>query len=114
MDGVLLFGRLPIAMVLLAAGLRSLIDRSGSRAAMLAFGVSACLAGPTATLLGVSEVSAALILLPFAGWWTPLAIAGVVAGLVMCAAFAVVGYRTRERSAAQRRIPTRAATRLAA
>jgi hypothetical protein len=99
--------------VLLLGGVGSLINISGSRSAMRAFGVKGCLAGPAAALLAMAEVCGALLVLPMTGWWSPMAVAGVVAGTGLCAVFAVVGFQIRERAAESRQV-TRSVRRLAA
>jgi methylamine dehydrogenase accessory protein MauD len=70
MDIVLLLIRLLLAVIFIVSGLAKLVDRSGSRQAMLDFGVPARLAVPSAFLLPLIElVVAAALILTISAWW---------------------------------------------
>src|SRR2546430_4485796 len=82
MDGVLLAARLALAVVFVVAGLAKLLDRAGSRQALIGFGVPPGLAQPMAVVLPLAEVAVAIALVPLASaWWS------AVAALVLLAAF---------------------------
>jgi thiol-disulfide isomerase/thioredoxin/uncharacterized membrane protein YphA (DoxX/SURF4 family) len=66
MDGLLLTARLSLALVLLVAALTKLADGEGSREAVRGFGVPERLVGPTAALLPLLELAAAVLLVPTA------------------------------------------------
>jgi uncharacterized membrane protein YphA (DoxX/SURF4 family) len=59
MNGALLAARLLLAVVFGVAGLAKLADRSGSRQAVIDFGVPPSLATPFATLLPMAELAVA-------------------------------------------------------
>jgi peroxiredoxin len=70
---VLLFARVTLAAVFLAAGIAKLADRAGSRQAVVDFGVPSPLANPLGTLLPLAEIAVAAALLPTASaWWGSL------------------------------------------
>src|SRR5215217_3458944 len=73
MDIPLLIARLVLGGVFLLAGLAKLADRTGSRQAMIAFGVPAPLAAPLGVLLPLAELVVAVALLPLStAWWGAL------------------------------------------
>ncbi len=88
MDIVLLLIRLLLAGIFILSGLAKLVDRSGSRQAILDFGVPTRLAAPSAVLLPVVELVVAVSLIPTVStWWGAL---GVLALLLLFTA--AVGY----------------------
>src|SRR5713226_2622846 len=81
MDIVLLLARLLLAVVFVVAGLAKLVDRAGSRQALIDFGVPARLVTPLAVLLPLAELAVAVALIPTASaWWGAL---GALALLVL-------------------------------
>ncbi len=58
MDVVLLIARLLLALVFIVAGVAKLTDRTGSRQALIDFGVPSALASPLGVLLPLAELSA--------------------------------------------------------
>ncbi len=88
MDIVLLLIRLLLAVIFTISGLAKLVDRSGSRQAMLDFGVPARFATSSAVLLPLVELVVAGALIPtVSAWW------GALGTLVLLLLFtAVVGY----------------------
>ncbi len=92
MDIILLLIRLLLAMVFTVSGLAKLVDRPGSRQAMLDFGVPAKLATPSAILLPLVELVVAGALIPtISAWWGAL---GALALLLLFTA-AVAYHLTR-------------------
>ncbi len=88
MDLVLLLARLLLAVVFVVAGLAKLVDRAGSRQALIDFGVPARLVTPLAVLLPLAELAVAVALIPTAwAWWGAL---GALALLLLFAA--AIGY----------------------
>ena len=88
MDIVLLLTRLLLAVIFILSGLAKLVDRPGSRQAMLDFGVPARLAMSSAVLLPLVELVVAGSLLPVvSAWWGAL---GALALLLLFTA--AVGY----------------------
>ncbi len=80
----LLLSRLLLAAVLGVAGIAKLLDREGSRRALLDFGVPARLARQAAIMLPLVELGAAAALVPNAsGRW------GAIAALVLLGTFSV-------------------------
>ena len=78
MDVALLVARLLLAAVFTVAGLAKLVDRAGSRKAIVDFGLPQSLAAPLGTLLPLAELAVAFALLPVAtAWWGALG-AGVL------------------------------------
>jgi peroxiredoxin/uncharacterized membrane protein YphA (DoxX/SURF4 family) len=74
MEIILLAGRLAIALAFGVAGLAKLADRTGTRQAVINFGVPAGLALPVATLLPATELTLALALIPeITAWYAALA-----------------------------------------
>src|SRR2546421_11462559 len=73
MDIVLLLARLLLAIVFIVSGLAKLVDRAGSRQAMIDFGVPAQLATPFGILLPLAELALVVALIPRASaWWGAL------------------------------------------
>src|SRR5688500_17491901 len=73
-DALLLVARLVLAAVFLVAGAAKLLDRPGSRRAMLGFGVPAHLAGPAGVALPIAELAIGVLLIPVGtAWWAALA-----------------------------------------
>jgi thiol-disulfide isomerase/thioredoxin/uncharacterized membrane protein YphA (DoxX/SURF4 family) len=69
----LLVARLLLALVFLMAGLTKLVDRSGSRQALIDFGLPAALATPFGILLPLAELAVAAALIPAStAWWGAL------------------------------------------
>src|SRR5918997_3363420 len=66
MDATVLFARLLLAVVFVAAGVAKLADREGSRRAIADFGVPVALAAPLGTLLPLAELAVAAALIPTA------------------------------------------------
>src|SRR3712207_8470130 len=66
MNAAVLFARLLLAAVFLAAGVAKLADREGSRRAVTDFGVPAALAAPLGILLPLAELAVAAALIPTA------------------------------------------------
>jgi len=80
-DVMLLAARLLLAGVFAFSGFSKLLDRDGSRAGMVGFGIPNRLANPLAILLAVSEIALAVALLPAtSAWW---AAAGLLALLAI-------------------------------
>src|SRR5215217_5580583 len=70
MDVVLLIARLLLASVFVIAGAAKLADRSGSRQALIDFGVPTILARPLGILLPLAELAVAAALIPAStAWW---------------------------------------------
>lgn len=70
MDSALLMARMTLAFVFVVAGLAKLLDRAGSRQAMLDFGVPAPVAPLLGVLLPFSEIAVAVALVPVvSAWW---------------------------------------------
>ena len=88
MDIMLLLTRLLLAVIFVISGLAKLVDRPGSRQAMLDFGVPAGLASPSALLLPLAELVVAGVLIPnMSAWW------GALGALMLLLLFtAAVGY----------------------
>src|SRR5438128_211981 len=88
MDIVLLLARLLLAMVFVVAGLAKLVDRAGSRQALIDFGVPARLVTPLVVLLPLAELVVAVALIPTASaWW------GAVGALAVLVLFVTaIGY----------------------
>src|SRR5215467_13262690 len=63
---LLLVARLLLSAVFIVAGLAKLVDRRGSRQALIDFGVPGVLASPLGFLLPVAELVIAVMLLPLA------------------------------------------------
>ena len=66
MDTAVLFARLLLAAVFVAAGVAKLADREGSRRAIADFGVPAALSAPLGILLPLAELAVAAALIPTA------------------------------------------------
>ena len=79
MAAFLLLGRLVLAAVLGVAGVAKLLDRDGSRRALLDFGAPARVVGPAALVLPLVELGAAAALMPDASArWGALAALGLL------------------------------------
>ena len=88
MNIILLLTRLLLALIFILSGLAKLVDRPGSRQAMLNFGVPVRLATPFAVLLPLAELVVAGSLIPnVSAWWGAL---GALALLLLFTA--AVGY----------------------
>jgi len=88
MEIVLLLARLLLAVVFVVAGLAKLVDRAGSRQALIDFGVPARLVTPLSVLLPLAELAVAVALIPTASaWWGAL---GALALLLLFVA--AIGY----------------------
>ena len=73
MDATLLVARLLLTGVFAMAALAKLVDRAGSRRALIDFGVPAALAPPLAVLLPLAEFAIAAALVSVASaWWGAL------------------------------------------
>src|SRR5215213_8731137 len=84
MDVVLLIARLLLASVFVIAGAAKLADRSGSRQALIDFGVPTTLARPLGILLPLAELAVAAALIPTStAWW------GAAGALVLLIVFIV-------------------------
>lgn len=82
MDTVLLIARLVMAAVFVVAGASKLLDRSGTREAVVGFGVPKEFASPVAILLPWVELgTAVLLVVPATSWW------GGLLALVLLAVF---------------------------
>jgi methylamine dehydrogenase accessory protein MauD len=66
MDATVLFARVLLAVVFVAAGVAKLADREGSRRAIADFGVPVALAAPLGILLPLAELAVAAALIPTA------------------------------------------------
>jgi len=82
MDAAVLFARLLLAAVFVAAGVAKLADREGSRRAIADFGVPAFLAAPMGVLLPLAELAVAAALIP-----TSTALWGAVGALALLLLF---------------------------
>ncbi len=70
MDTALVLARLLLAVVFVVAGVAKLLDREGSRQAVIDFGVPASIATPLAVLLPIAELTvAALLLFTSTAWY---------------------------------------------
>ncbi len=84
MDLALLTARLLLAAVFAVAGIAKLLDRDGSRQALIGFGVPERLAPPLAILLPLAELIVAVALLPLVfAWW------GAIGALALLGLFVV-------------------------
>jgi len=84
MDTALVLSRLLLAAVFALAGVMKLLDREGSRQAVVGFGVPASLALPVAIGLPIAEIAVAVMLLiKPAAWW------GALGALALLLAFIV-------------------------
>lgn len=75
MEMLLVFGRIVLAAVFAVAGLTKLLDRPGSRRAMIDFGVPVALAGAFGIALPLAEITVAAALVPAATAWLAAAVA---------------------------------------
>jgi methylamine dehydrogenase accessory protein MauD len=83
-DAALLIGRLLLAAVFALSGVAKLADQTGSRQAMIAFGLPRSLATPLGRLLPLAELAVAAALVPaVAAWW------GALGALALLLAFVV-------------------------
>ena len=104
LNTALLIARVLLALVFASAGVAKLADRSGSRQALIDFGLPRSLAAPLGILLPLAELEVAAALIPVAtAWW------GAMGALALLLAF--VG-GIQQRSKASSRLCSR--TRLAA
>jgi uncharacterized membrane protein YphA (DoxX/SURF4 family)/thiol-disulfide isomerase/thioredoxin len=88
MHSLLVIARLSLALTFFVSGLAKLADRTGSRHALIEFGVPAALATPLGSLLPVVELVVAAALLSSAyAWWA--AVGALVLLLVFIAAISV-------------------------
>jgi thiol-disulfide isomerase/thioredoxin len=88
MQGLEVAVRLVLILVFAVAGVTKLLDREGSRQALLGFGVAPTVAGVLGTLLPVAELATALLLLAARTAWQ-----GAAAALVLLLLFmAGIGY----------------------
>jgi peroxiredoxin len=95
MNTVLLIARLLLTAVFAFAAIGKLLDRAGSRQAVVDFGVPDGLSGPVAALLPVAELAVAVALLvPATARW------GAVGALVLLGAFVVAIARSMIRGEA--------------
>ena len=84
MDAVLLVARLLLALVFAVAGVAKLVDRTGSRQAIIDFGLPRALASPLGILLPLCELAvAATLITPPTAWW------GAIGALVLLLVFVV-------------------------
>src|SRR5215210_7850679 len=73
MDTTLFIARLLLALVFLVAGVAKLADRTGSRQAVVDFGLPKFLAAPLGVLLPLAELAVAVALIPAStAWWGAL------------------------------------------
>ena len=92
MDVLLLTASIALATVFAAAGIAKLLDRTGSRTAVRAFGVPDRIAGGVAVGLPLTELAAAFLLLfPATRWW------GAIAALALLALFSAAVARVMAR-----------------
>ncbi|MHB8577707.1 MAG: MauE/DoxX family redox-associated membrane protein, partial [Dehalococcoidia bacterium] len=82
MDAALFVARLLLAAVFVVAGITKLLDRTGTRTAVAAFGVPSWLVPAVAWLLPFTELAVAVALLPVASAW-----AGGIAALALLGLF---------------------------
>jgi peroxiredoxin/uncharacterized membrane protein YphA (DoxX/SURF4 family) len=81
MEVVLLVVRLLLSSVFALAGVTKLLDRQGTRRAMLGFGIPSGLAAPVAAVLPFAEVAvAAALILTATAWWGALAALALLLG----------------------------------
>jgi peroxiredoxin/uncharacterized membrane protein YphA (DoxX/SURF4 family) len=96
-DGLLLVARLILAAVFIVAGVAKLLDRPGSRQAMLGFGVPASLAGPAAIALPIVELVIGILLIPVTtAWWAALAALALLLVFIGAIAYNLSQGRTPE------------------
>jgi peroxiredoxin len=82
MDAALLVARLLLALVFAVAGVAKLVDRTGSRQAIIDFGLPRALASPLGILLPLCELAVAAALIPPpTAWW------GAIGALVLLLVF---------------------------
>ena len=73
LEVTLLIVRLLLAAVFATAGVAKVVDRSGSRQAIIDFGLPAALANPLAILLPLAELAiAGALVFPASAWWGAL------------------------------------------
>lgn len=71
--------RLGLALVFALAGVSKIADRQGGKAALEGFGISTAIAGPTAIVLPVVELTTAgCLLVPATAWWALLGCLGLL------------------------------------
>ncbi len=88
METALLVGRLLLAAVFAGAGVAKLVDRAGSRNALVGFGVPSTLVTPLAILLPLAEIVVAVALVPLNTAWF-----GAIGALTLLLVFvAGIGY----------------------
>jgi thiol-disulfide isomerase/thioredoxin/uncharacterized membrane protein YphA (DoxX/SURF4 family) len=88
MTVIVVVARVGLAVVFAIAGTAKLMDRKGTRDAVIAFGSPERLAGPLALVLPIAELGVAALLLP-----ATTAVYGAVAALVLVAIFsAAIGW----------------------
>lgn len=79
MEGFILVGRIALAAVMAVAGIAKLADLSGSRRAMLGFGVPEVLAPALGLILPIAEIIVAILLLfATSAWWAALSALGLL------------------------------------
>jgi uncharacterized membrane protein YphA (DoxX/SURF4 family) len=84
MDAALLVARLLLALVFAVAGVAKLVDRTGSRQAIIDFGLPRALASPLGILLPLCELAVAAALIPPpTAWW------GAIGALALLLVFVV-------------------------
>jgi methylamine dehydrogenase accessory protein MauD len=84
MDVALLVARVLLVSVFTVAGVTKLVDRAGSKQALVDFGVPASLAAPLGILLPLVELAVAVALIPAStAWW------GAVGAIVLLLLFVV-------------------------
>src|SRR5688500_6204211 len=84
LEAALLVMRLLLALVFSVAGVAKLVDRSGSRQAIIDFGLPAPLANPLAILLPVAEfVIAGALASAAAAWWGALGALGLLSVFIV-------------------------------
>jgi len=85
MEMLLACGRVVLAAVFAVAGLTKLLDRAGSRRAMIDFGAPVALAGALGFALPLAELAVAIALVPMTTAW-PGAAGALTLLLLFCAA----------------------------
>src|SRR5215470_14560633 len=95
MSIVLLVARLLLSAVFSVAGVTKLADLSGSRRAMIGFGLPKNVAGPVSLALPLAEILVALALIPLnSAWMAAVAAAGLLSIFVIAIAVNLARGRT--------------------
>lgn len=102
MNTALLIARVLLALVFASAGVAKLADRSGSRQALIDFGLPRSLAAPLGILLPLAELEVAAALIPVAtAWWGAMGALALLLAFVGGISANLARGRKRSRAAAR-------------